>query len=69
MDEGLTFVYLGNVAGHKAENTYCPGCAKLLIERYHFDVLQYHLEGTKCRYCGQQIAGHFEPEFSKLFPD
>ena len=31
--EGLNFVYLGNVPGHKAQNTYCPQCRKLLVER------------------------------------
>ena len=61
MKEGLTYVYLGNVPGHEAENTYCPGCGKLLIERHNFQILQYRLRGSKCQYCGQQIAGNFEP--------
>ncbi|MBW1740928.1 MAG: AmmeMemoRadiSam system radical SAM enzyme [Deltaproteobacteria bacterium] len=61
MDEGLTYVYLGNCPGHGAENTYCPGCGKLLIERDNFEILQYHLKGSKCEYCDQQIAGSFEP--------
>jgi len=30
---GLKYVYLGNVPGHPAENTYCPGCGNLLVER------------------------------------
>jgi pyruvate formate lyase activating enzyme len=61
MDEGLIYMYLGNVAGHRGENTYCPGCRKLLIERYQCAILQYHLEGSKCSYCGQEIAGCFRP--------
>ena len=34
MAEGLRFVYLGNVPGHPGENTYCPGCGKLLVRRF-----------------------------------
>ena len=61
MDEGLRYVYLGNCPGHRAENNYCPGCGKLLIERYNFEILRYCLKGSECQYCGQQIAGSFEP--------
>jgi pyruvate formate lyase activating enzyme len=61
MREGLTYVYLGNCPGHAAENTFCPGCGKLLIERHHFEILQYNLKANRCRYCGQEIAGYFEP--------
>ncbi len=60
MDEGLKYVYLGNCPGHEAENTHCPGCGQLLIERYNFDIVQYHLQGSTCRYCGKQIAGYFQ---------
>lgn len=31
--EGLNFVYIGNVPGHTAQNTWCPRCHKLLVER------------------------------------
>jgi pyruvate formate lyase activating enzyme len=29
----LRFVYLGNVPGHLAENTYCPECGRILVRR------------------------------------
>jgi len=61
-DEGLVYIYLGNVAGHRGENTYCPGCRKLLIERYQCELLQYHLKGSKCSYCGKEIAGCFRED-------
>jgi len=60
MDEGLRFVYLGNVPGHPAENTYCPRCGKLLIERQNYQVVQYNLKGKNCKYCNETIAGYFE---------
>jgi pyruvate formate lyase activating enzyme len=60
IDEGLRFVYLGNVPGHPAENTHCPRCGKLLIERRNYQTLQYNLKGNKCTFCNETIAGCFE---------
>lgn len=60
MDKGLRYVYLGNVPGHSAENTYCPRCGKLLIERRNCQILSYNLKGNKCKSCNQTIAGYFE---------
>jgi len=58
---GLKYVYLGNVPGHPAENTHCPACGELLIERMNYRIIQYHLHGNGCGYCGESIAGFFEP--------
>jgi pyruvate formate lyase activating enzyme len=60
IDEGLRYVYLGNVPGHPAENTYCPACGELLIERRDYQILQYNLKGNKCAFCNEAIAGYFE---------
>jgi pyruvate formate lyase activating enzyme len=54
-NEGLKYVYVGNVPGH-LENTYCPSCGKLLIERFGFDVLSFNLtKDKKCPECGEKI--------------
>ena len=55
--EGLHYVYIGNVPGHPGENTYCPKCHKLLIERTGFTVTQNHIHKGKCEYCQQAIPG------------
>ncbi len=53
--EGLRYVYIGNVPGHPAENTYCPGCGKVLIERGGYELGAYNLDGAnRCRFCGYQ---------------
>jgi len=57
LSEGLEYVYLGNVPGHEGENTYCPHCKKLVIQRIGYTVGQIHLEDGKCRYCGKPIPG------------
>jgi len=55
MEEGLNFVYLGNLPGHPFENTYCPSCGELLIERRNTRILSYRIEEGKCPHCGQKI--------------
>ena len=58
-DEGLWYVYLGNVPGHHGENTYCHACGELLIERYLFQIRKYRMKGSRCPKCGTVIPGSF----------
>ncbi|MBN2206599.1 MAG: AmmeMemoRadiSam system radical SAM enzyme [Candidatus Aminicenantes bacterium] len=57
LEEGLRFVYIGNVPGHAAENTVCPGCGRTLIERYVFDIRRLDLKDGRCPYCRTAIPG------------
>ncbi len=57
--EGLEYVYLGNLTGHPAESTYCPGCGEVLIERKGYNIYQYKLDGNHCRKCNREIPGLF----------
>ena len=55
-NQGLNYVYIGNVAGHPAENTYCPNCNEAVIKRYSFEITQWNLTSDmKCPVCGEQI--------------
>ncbi len=55
-EAGLNYVYFGNFPGHPYENTYCPKCNHLLIERYGFNVVKYALtRDKKCPNCKEQI--------------
>jgi pyruvate formate lyase activating enzyme len=55
-EEGLRYVYIGNVPGHPLENTYCPECNNVVIERFGFDITGWYLdENNRCKYCGYQI--------------
>ncbi len=56
-EAGLRFVYLGNVLGHRLENTYCPGCETLLIQRWGLEVTGCHLERGHCPDCGLVVPG------------
>ncbi|MGD0869208.1 MAG: AmmeMemoRadiSam system radical SAM enzyme [Bryobacteraceae bacterium] len=55
--EGLNYVYIGNVPGHPAENTWCPKCRRIVVERAGFTVRALHLDGGKCHFCQQAIPG------------
>jgi pyruvate formate lyase activating enzyme len=54
---GLEYVYIGNIPGHEGENTFCPRCKRVLIERSGFMVRGVHLKGGKCGACGRPVPG------------
>jgi len=54
--EGVNYPYIGNVQGHKYENTYCPKCNDTLVQRFNYTITQYKIpENKKCPKCGQSI--------------
>jgi pyruvate formate lyase activating enzyme len=57
MAEGMRYVYIGNISSREGQNTYCPGCRKLLIERSGYTILQNRLKEGCCPDCGQIIYG------------
>ena len=57
-EEGLHYVYIGNVPGNPAESTYCPVCGRILIHRYGYVVLENRLTPDgRCPYDGTKIPG------------
>lgn len=53
--EGILYPYIGNVAGHEYENTYCHKCNKLLIKRYGSLVIKNYLKEAKCPFCKEKL--------------
>jgi len=47
---GLKYVYAGNLPGLNLENTFCPVCGKLMIERTSYQIKRYDEKG-KCSHC------------------
>ena len=60
---GLNFVYAGNLPGRVGdfENTYCPGCKALLIERYGFRVKRNVVQAGCCPACSTPVPGRWDP--------
>ena len=55
--EGLRFVYIGNVPGHEAESTYCPGCGRAAVRRVGYKIEAVEIAKGKCAKCGTPIPG------------
>jgi len=54
---GLEYVYVGNVPGHPAENTYCPNCERIVVGRRGFTITENNLVNGACAHCGHKISG------------
>ncbi len=65
-EAGLNFVYAGNLPNQvgNRENTYCSKCHELLIERYGYLIVSYHVtpNGTCCA-CGASVPGKWDAKF------
>jgi pyruvate formate lyase activating enzyme len=57
LEAGIRYVYVGNVAGHEGNHTYCHQCHRLIIERQGYTIPTYHLVGDRCKFCQARIPG------------
>lgn len=54
---GMEYVYIGNVPGSKYQNTYCPNCGSICVERDMMQTLSFYLsEDGKCSNCGKYVG-------------
>ncbi len=51
---GLKYIYSGNITGLNYENTYCPKCGELVIQREGYLISRFDKKG-KCPKCGEKI--------------
>ena len=59
-DEGLHYVYTGNIHDAEGGSTWCPGCGAQLVRRDWHDVSDYRITAAqRCGECGTHIAGRF----------
>ncbi|MDD3734868.1 MAG: AmmeMemoRadiSam system radical SAM enzyme [Candidatus Pacebacteria bacterium] len=54
LDEGLKYVYAGNVPGLASEDTYCPKCHKKMINRTGYFIERFDKNG-KCSNCQEDL--------------
>jgi len=55
LEEGMRYVYVGNIPGLSEENTYCYNCGELLIRRYGFQINKMNLKKGRCPSCNAKI--------------
>jgi pyruvate formate lyase activating enzyme len=63
---GLRFIYAGNLPGQMGdlENTRCPKCSELLIERYGYRIRRYRITADgSCPGCGASVPGRWASRF------
>ena len=60
MSKGINYVYIGNVPEHKGNNTYCPACKKMIIERLGYTVTKNNIRSGKCEFCNNIIPGRWD---------
>ena len=51
---GLKYVYTGNIPGHRGEDTFCPQCGTIVIDRMNYIIHRYDRDG-KCPKCGASL--------------
>lgn len=51
---GLKYVYTGNIPGVSSEDTFCPKCGSLVIDRNGYEIKRYDKNG-KCPNCGENL--------------
>lgn len=51
---GLKYVYTGNVPGLPSEDTFCPKCKALAIDRTNY-IIHRHDQNGKCPKCGEDL--------------
>lgn len=52
--EELKFVYSGNIPSTSYEDTYCPRCRQIMIDREGYNVMRFDRFGI-CSNCGEDL--------------
>jgi len=60
-EEGLAFVYTGNVPGDEGEQTFCPRCGACVIRRHGFRIVGTNLRQDRCGACDGEIPLRLDP--------
>jgi len=57
LEEGLKYVYVGNVRAPGGGTTRCPKCGRELVRREGFAVVRNIIKNGRCPSCGYPVAG------------
>ena len=57
LEEGMYYVYVGNVPELSFQSTICPKCKKVVIKRIGYKVLDNFIIDGKCKFCEYDIEG------------
>lgn len=57
LEEGLSYVYTGNLAWAEGEETRCPSCSALLVDRRGYIIARNRIKEGLCPDCGYRVDG------------
>ncbi|MFZ5864315.1 MAG: AmmeMemoRadiSam system radical SAM enzyme [Thermodesulfobacteriota bacterium] len=57
LDEGLYYVYTGNIPWDPGEKTHCPACSYLLIDRVGYTIRENRVKDGHCPKCQYHVEG------------
>jgi pyruvate formate lyase activating enzyme len=57
LEEGLKYIYPGNVFDSGGQDTVCPECGRVLTRRRGFIFSHNWVKDGRCPDCGEPIAG------------
>ena len=60
LEEGIHYVYVGNVPGNPGNDTYCHNCGKMIIHRLGFSSQMIGIEKGRCKFCQTKIPGRWD---------
>ncbi len=60
LQTGIHYSYIGNVPGHMGENTFCPHCESIVVQRKGYQIQKINLRSGKCTFCDNAIPGVWE---------
>ena len=55
--QGLKFIYTGNIKDEEGSTTFCPKCNYPIIKRRNFNVVENKLKRGKCPNCKEKLPG------------
>ncbi len=59
LSKGINYPYTGNIFNETCASTYCPNCSQVVIERDWYQLGQYNIKQSSCKFCGGGIPGRF----------
>lgn len=59
-EEGMKYVYTGNVPGSEIADTKCPSCNSIVVKRQGFRVVSNTIKKGNCPSCGKKVDGVWE---------
>lgn len=57
---GINYIYVGNLPGCWGEDTVCPSCGEILIQRRGYNILKNKIKNSRCCKCQTAVAGIFD---------